>query len=114
MDVGNLYSSVSGNEGEIFQKLLSQSDFLLERIISTGHATASGTWLESNRHEWVVLLSGSAALSFEGEASQIILRPGDYVTIPAHVRHRVEWTTSGEQTVWLALHYGQPAVEPPP
>ena len=30
--------------------------------------------------------------------------PGDYVTIPAHKRHRVEWTTPEEPTVWLAVH----------
>jgi cupin 2 domain-containing protein len=34
-----------------------------------------------------------------------ILQPGDYVHIPAHRRHRVEWTEVGQTTVWLALHY---------
>jgi cupin 2 domain-containing protein len=28
------------------------------------------------------------------------------VNIPAHLRHRVEWTTPVEPTVWLAIHYG--------
>jgi len=32
------------------------------------------------------------------------LRPGDFVNIPAHTRHRVEWTTPDEPTVWLAVH----------
>ena len=31
--------------------------------------------------------------------------PGDYVNIPAHKRHRVEWTTPDAPTVWLAVHY---------
>jgi cupin 2 domain-containing protein len=26
--------------------------------------------------------------------------------IPAHQRHRGEWTTPGEPTIWLAVHYG--------
>ncbi len=25
-----------------------------------------------------------------------------------HRRHRVEWTTPDEPTVWLAVHYGRP------
>ena len=32
--------------------------------------------------------------------------PGDYVNIPVHKRHRVEWTTPDTPTVWLAVHYG--------
>jgi cupin 2 domain-containing protein len=34
-----------------------------------------------------------------------VMRPGDYVHIPAHQRHRVEWTEPDQKTVWLALHY---------
>ena len=33
------------------------------------------------------------------------MKPGDFVNIPAHKRHRVEWTTPDEPTVWLAVHY---------
>ena len=32
-------------------------------------------------------------------------RPGDFVNIPAHTKHRVEWTTPYEPTIWLAVHY---------
>jgi len=31
----------------------------------------------------------------------------DYINIPAHQKHRVEWTTSDEPTVWLAVFYGE-------
>ena len=34
------------------------------------------------------------------------MKPGDFVNIPAHKKHRVEWTTPDEPTVWLAVHYG--------
>ena len=44
-------------------------------------------------------------LRFEGEAEVRALAPGDFVHIPAHKRHRVEWTAADEPTVWLALHY---------
>jgi cupin 2 domain-containing protein len=29
---------------------------------------------------------------------------GDSVFIPAHTKHRVEWTTPDIQTIWLAVH----------
>ena len=45
----------------------------------------------------------SYSLRFEGEDELLVLSPGDYVLLPSHCRHRVEWTE--EQTIWLALHY---------
>lgn len=90
---------------EIFQVLLSTGNFRLERVISAGQATPPGKWYDQDTHEWVVLLKGGAGLRFEDEAEPRVLRPGDYLLIPAHRRHRVEWTDSGQPTVWLALHY---------
>ncbi|MBN2700274.1 MAG: cupin domain-containing protein [Methylothermaceae bacterium] len=90
---------------EWFQALLSGNRFRLERIVSLGHATPAGQWYDQARHEWVVLLSGSAGLYFEGEDTVQVLHPGDFIDIPAHRRHRVEWTDPEEKTIWLALHY---------
>jgi cupin 2 domain-containing protein len=53
----------------------------------------------------VALLSGAAGLRFEDEAEPRVLAPGDHLLIPAHRRHRVEWTDPETPTVWLALHY---------
>jgi len=53
----------------------------------------------------VVVLTGEAKLLFEGESEPIYLKSGDHVTILAHRRHRVEWTTPKEPTVWLAVFY---------
>ncbi|MDB5310194.1 MAG: cupin protein [Gemmataceae bacterium] len=47
-----------------------------------------------------------ARLLFEGDAPPVEMRPGDFIGIPARRRHRVEWTTPDEPTVWLAVHYG--------
>ena len=44
-------------------------------------------------------------LLFEGEAEARIMRAGDYVEIPPHLRHRVEWTDPHQQTIWLAVHF---------
>lgn len=77
----------------------------LERIVSTGHATPPGEWLDQARDEWVVVLRGSAGLRFDGEPAPRVMRAGDHVLIGAHRRHRVEWTDASEPTVWLAVHY---------
>ena len=35
------------------------------------------------------------------------MKAGDFINIPAHQRHRVEWTTPDEPTIWLAVFYGE-------
>jgi cupin 2 domain-containing protein len=52
-----------------------------------------------------VVLSGAAGLLVEGESGPRTLRAGDHVHLPAHCRHRVEWTDAAEPTVWLAVHF---------
>lgn len=54
-----------------------------------------------------MLLKGAARLYFEGEDADRLLRPGDWLVIPAHCRHRVTWTDPERTTVWLALHFDQ-------
>ncbi len=76
----------------------------VERIVSTGQASPSGFWYDQDWTEWVVVLAGSAGLLIEGEDAPRILAPGDYLEIPPHVRHRVEWTDPARPTVWLAVH----------
>jgi cupin 2 domain-containing protein len=39
------------------------------------------------------------------EDIEVKLSPGDYLHIPAHQQHRVEWTSPDEPTVWLAVHF---------
>jgi len=103
---GNLFSRIPPRlSEEIFETLLETSGFRLERIISEGQATPPGQWYDQDTREWVVLLRGSAGLRFENEGELRVLRPGDYVHIEAHERHRVEWTDPQEKTIWLAIHY---------
>jgi cupin 2 domain-containing protein len=112
----NLLAPIHGPiHQEIFEPLLRGGEFRLERIVSKGHVTPPGNWYDQDQDEWVLLLSGAARLRFEGETELIELQPGEFVNIPAGRRHRVEWTDSAGQTVWLALHYtdnvSQPRVE---
>jgi len=90
---------------EITEALLDTEHFRLERILSSGQMTPPGEWYDQNTNEWVILLSGEAGLLFEGEAEARVMSPGDFVHIPAHKRHRVEWTDPEQKTLWLALHY---------
>ncbi|WP_442754252.1 cupin domain-containing protein [Methylocystis sp. JAN1] len=102
---GNLFMNVSERLAE--EEITTLAEFpgaRIERIVSTGQASPPGFWYDQEQAEWVVLLSGSAGLLFEGEAAPRILHPGDYVEIPAHARHRVEWTGAEGPTVWLAVH----------
>ena len=104
---GNLFAALAADAAEErFTTLLQAEGFLLERIVSTGQASPPGFWYDQDRAEWVLLLRGSAGLEFEGEPTPRMLRPGDWVHIPAHARHRVAWTDPDQPTVWLALHYG--------
>jgi cupin 2 domain-containing protein len=106
MQAANLFADTPQRlPRELSEPLVETASFTLERIVSTGHASPPGEWYDQDRDEWVVLLSGSAGLLFEGEREPLALGPGDYVLIPAHRRHRIEWTDAKAPTVWLALHY---------
>ena len=76
----------------------------IERIVSTGQASPPGFWYDRADDEFVVLLSGSARLRFEEGDVTLDMKPGDWIEIPAHVRHRVESTQAEPPTVWLAVH----------
>ena len=101
-NIFDLPSSLPHNQ-ELFESLLSAPNILIERIISTGQATPPGKWYDQNRDEWVILLQGEALLSY-ADGSTIKLKPGDYLFIPAHQKHRVEYTTSEPPCIWLAVH----------
>ncbi len=105
MIIKNLLSGIpSDRSREFFETILETGTWKLERIVSTGQATEPGKWYDQDRNEWVLLLSGEAGMQFES-GSEIVLRPGDCLLIPGHRRHRVEWTATGTETIWLALHF---------
>lgn len=89
---------------EFFEKLVDAHDVKIERIISYGHMTPKNEWYDQSTNEWVMVLRGEALLSFL-DADDVRMRAGDYITIPAHQKHRVSWTKPDEETIWLAIHY---------
>jgi cupin 2 domain-containing protein len=91
---------------ELVQTLVTTKSFRIERIVSLRHTSPPGFWYDQDTHEWVLLIQGSARLRIEGEEELLEMKPGSYVNLPAHKRHRVEWTDPTKPTIWLAIHYG--------
>jgi len=91
-------------EQEVFETLISSDVIKVERIISNGHTTTIGEWYDQDLSEWVMVLKGAAQLVFEG-SEPVHLSEGSYINIPAHQKHRVEWTDPTQETIWLAVHY---------
>ena len=109
MESGNLFARLPADRArEVGETLLETGALRLERIVSHGQATPPGEWYDQPRPEWVLLLSGRAALRIADEPGPRELSPGDWCHIPARCRHRVEWTAPDAPTVWLALHHHDP------
>ncbi|HUO55394.1 MAG TPA: cupin domain-containing protein [Rhodoblastus sp.] len=105
MKAGNFFAQLPDPSAEeAVEKLAAFPGARIERIVSQGQASAPGFWYDQSWPEWVVVLAGAAGLLIEGEAAPRVLGPGDYLEIPAHVRHRVEWTDANQPTIWLAIH----------
>ncbi len=91
---------------ELFETLLTGSGhFRVERIVSEGQCSPPGFWYDQYENEWVLLLQGEAHLLIDGDTEPRRLKPGDYLNISAHKKHRVEWTPQDKKTVWLAIYY---------
>ncbi|WP_017300069.1 cupin domain-containing protein [Nodosilinea nodulosa] len=88
---------------EMVTALFETAHVRVERIVSSGQTTPPGDWYDQNQAEWVVLLQGSARLTYE-DGTALAMGAGDYVLIPAHVRHRVDYTSSQPPCIWLAVH----------
>jgi cupin 2 domain-containing protein len=106
MRTKNLLTNLQSNlSAELFTTLLDEANVRIERIVSHGHASTEALRYDQNQHEWVVLLRRAARLIFENETVE--MKPSDFINIPAHKKHRVEWTNPDEPTIWLAVHYGE-------
>ena len=102
----NIFAGIAAcSESEQVGEILARPALRIERIVSTGQISPPGFWYEQPWDEWVLVLSGAARLQFENEAGATPLAAGDYLLIPAGVRHRVEWTSLDRPAVWLAVHF---------
>ena len=105
--MNNLFSNLPTEiSSELIDSLLEKPGIRIERIVSQGQGTAAGEWYDQEENEWVIVLRGQARLRLEGDDQMREMGPGDHLNIPAHQRHRVEWTDTDEPTIWLAVFYG--------
>jgi cupin 2 domain-containing protein len=88
---------------EKFEQIVSGKNIQIEHIVSTGQTTTSEQWYDQELDEWVILLQGEAELSYV-DNMKIKLKAGDYLLIPAHTKHRVEYTSIEPACIWLAVH----------
>lgn len=102
---------------EIFESLVDHPQVQIERILSWGHTSPVTGWYDQAWQEWVMVVQGEAVVEWvESETGDmgdtaiavqsLRLKPGDYLLLPAHCRHRVAWTTPAQPTLWLAVHFG--------
>jgi len=98
----NIFQDIPDSLGEeFFEILASAGDTRIKRIVSRGHST---DWYDQDQNEFVLVLQGAARVEFEkGRVEEMVA--GDWLQIPAHVKHRVAWTLENTETVWLAVHY---------
>lgn len=105
MTIRNIFTQIPQSlPDELTEVLLTHDDLRIERIVSRGHTSPPGFWYEQEEHEWILLLSGAARLAYDS-GDTVALKPGDHLLIPAHCRHRVEWTQPDQDTIWLAIFY---------
>lgn len=101
----NIFSDIPNTlPEELFTSLLKRDNIHIERIVSKGHSTPPEQWYDQAWDEWVLVLQGQAVLRYEQNLSDLTMSVGDYALIPAHTKHRVEWTAPDINTVWLAIH----------
>lgn len=104
MGKANLLSNIPADfSEELVQPIETSAGIRIERIVSKGHQSPPDYWYDQEQNEWAFLAKGEAKLQFQDQT--LHLKAGDYVNIPAHQKHRVEWTTPDEETVWLAVFY---------
>lgn len=103
MTVVNIFHDMPATlHEEQFTTLAHGGSVKIERIISNGHASPESGWYDQVWDEWVIVLRGSAVLSFP-TGNDVEMNAGDYIHLPAHCKHKV--SSTAPETVWLAVHY---------
>lgn len=88
---------------EQFFDLIKDENVRIEKIVSNGQSSPKEFWYNQDENEFVIVLKGSAILEFEDK--KVTLNEGDFINISKHTKHRVEYTSKDEETVWLAVFY---------
>jgi cupin 2 domain-containing protein len=105
-DLANLLTDIPAQlPDELVQTIVRAPAVQIVRVVSRGQCSPPGFWYYQEENEYVLLLTGAARLVFEDQTEPLEMIPGSCVNIPAHKRHRVEWTDPTQNTVWLGIFY---------
>lgn len=103
--MANLFEDIPSTlPSEVIEELVHASEVRIERILSHGQCSPETGWYDQDAHEWVLVLQGAGRVVFD-DHREVLMRPGDHLNIPAHCRHRVQWTDPEHITIWLAVFY---------
>ena len=102
----NIFSDIPLDfKEEFIEPLVKDSNVKIARIVSRGHRSARDFWYNQDVNEFVLVLEGEAKLKFKDEKKIAHMRKGDYMIIPVHKEHRIQWTSKNEDTLWLTVHF---------
>jgi len=105
MEMKNIFANIPKDlDEEVLEQLVKSEHISIERILSKGHQSPESGWYDQEQNEWVMIVAGEAILSFD-DGSDMTMRKGDYINIPAHKKHKVKWTDPEIETIWLAVFY---------
>lgn len=82
-------------------QLVDNNTVRIEKIISTGQTS---DWYDQEQDEFVMLIDGFATISYE-DNTQVHLKKGDTLYIPAHKIHRVSYTSNEPACIWLCVFW---------
>ena len=88
---------------EFFFEIFKNETIKIEKIVSNGQISPEIFWYEQEKSEFILLLEGFAILEFENR--EVELKKGDCLNIKAFEKHRVNFTSLDEPTVWFAVFY---------
>ena len=98
-------TTVNLSSGKEITEILAQGkEIRMERIVSSGQTSLKGFWYDQDENEFVMVLQGEARIQFEDNTEQHF-QTGDYIIIPAHLKHRVTYTSSEPECIWFAIFY---------
>jgi len=92
-----------GKRTEVFETLFDNQHVRIERITSVDMQSDDCDWYDQDHDEWVMVLQGEGGLKFE-DGSRVVMKPGDYLFIPAHHKHLLTHTSDNPPCIWLAIH----------
>lgn len=86
---------------EVSEILIKNENVTIERIVSCGNTT---DWYDQTENEFVILLQGKAIIEYE-TGEKINIKKGDTVYLPAHLKHRVAYTSKKPPCIWICMFW---------